>query len=111
MILVFTLLGQLVQELENRILEYRAGANSWRILDVTLKKGRQFHSVLPIPAFHEAGCWNDQFEINSGSKSNPSIVRSSRVLFNTTSADAGKLSFIIRYAFVIKLPRFFGCLK
>ena len=31
---------------EDRILELRAGANSWNILDITLKNGRKFHNVM-----------------------------------------------------------------
>ena len=31
---------------EDRILELRAGANSWNILDITLKNGRKYHNVM-----------------------------------------------------------------
>ena len=34
---------------ENRILELRAGANSWNILSITLKNGRRSHTVLTLP--------------------------------------------------------------
>ena len=33
---------------EDRILEMRAGANSWNILDVTLENGRSYHAVIPL---------------------------------------------------------------
>ena len=33
---------------ENRILELRAGANSWNILDITLENGRSEHTVIPL---------------------------------------------------------------
>ena len=33
---------------EDRILELRAGANSWNILDITLKTGRSSHVVIPL---------------------------------------------------------------
>jgi len=33
---------------EHRILEMRAGANSWNILDVTLENGRSYHAVIPL---------------------------------------------------------------
>ena len=33
---------------EKRILELRAGANSWTILDKTLEKGRQGHVVIQL---------------------------------------------------------------
>ena len=33
---------------EDRILELRAGANSWNILDITLKNGRYEHVVIPL---------------------------------------------------------------
>ena len=33
---------------EDRILELRAGANSWNILDITLENGRQWHVVIPL---------------------------------------------------------------
>ena len=33
---------------EKRILELRAGADSWNILDVTLKNGRLRHVVIPL---------------------------------------------------------------
>lgn len=33
---------------ENRILELRAGANSWNFLDITLENGRYKHSVIPL---------------------------------------------------------------
>ena len=35
--------------IEDRILELRAGANSWTILDVTLQTARKKHTVIPIP--------------------------------------------------------------
>ena len=34
---------------EKRILELRAGADSWNILDVSLKNGRLDHVVIPLP--------------------------------------------------------------
>ena len=33
---------------EDRILELRAGANSWNILNITLKNTRAFHVVIPL---------------------------------------------------------------
>ena len=33
---------------EKRILELRAGANSWNILDITLENGRNNHVVIPL---------------------------------------------------------------
>ena len=33
---------------EKRILELRAGADSWNILNVTLKNGRYGHVVIPL---------------------------------------------------------------
>ena len=33
---------------ENRILELSAGANSWKILNITLENGRQEHVVIPL---------------------------------------------------------------
>ena len=33
---------------EDRILELRAGANSWNILDITLENGRYWHVVIPL---------------------------------------------------------------
>ena len=33
---------------ENRILELSAGANSWKILNITLEKGRWHHVVIPL---------------------------------------------------------------
>ena len=33
---------------EDRILEWRAGANSWNILDITLKNIREAHVVIPL---------------------------------------------------------------
>ena len=33
---------------EDRILELRAGANSWNILNITLQYGRQQHIVIPL---------------------------------------------------------------
>ena len=33
---------------EDRILELRAGANYWNILDITLKTGRYSHIVIPV---------------------------------------------------------------
>ena len=33
---------------EDRILELRAGANSWNILDITLENGRTGHVVIPL---------------------------------------------------------------
>ena len=32
----------------DRILELHAAANSWKILDITLEKGRIFHVVIPL---------------------------------------------------------------
>ena len=34
---------------EKRILELRAGTNSWNILDITLDHGREYHVVIPLP--------------------------------------------------------------
>ena len=34
---------------EKRILELRADANSWNILDITLYNGRKQHVVIPLP--------------------------------------------------------------
>ena len=34
---------------EKRILELRAGANSWNSLDITLYNGRKQHVVIPLP--------------------------------------------------------------
>ena len=34
--------------LEDKIFELRAGANSWNILDITLKNGRGAHVVIPV---------------------------------------------------------------
>ena len=33
---------------EDRILELRAGANSWTILNITLQNGRRQHTVIPL---------------------------------------------------------------
>ena len=33
---------------EDRILELRAGANSWNILDINLENGRNRHVVIPV---------------------------------------------------------------
>ena len=33
---------------EDRILELRAGANSWNILDINLANGRERHVVIPL---------------------------------------------------------------
>ena len=33
---------------EDRILELRAGANSWNILDISLENGRRRHVVIPL---------------------------------------------------------------
>ena len=33
---------------EDKILEFRAGAKSWNILDVTLQVGRYQHLVIPL---------------------------------------------------------------
>ena len=33
---------------EDRILELRAGANSWNILDITLQERRKEHVVIPL---------------------------------------------------------------
>ena len=35
-------------EYENRILELRAGADSWNVLNVSLQNGRKFHVVIPL---------------------------------------------------------------
>ena len=35
-------------ENEKRILELRAGANSWNILDITLENARNSHVVIPL---------------------------------------------------------------
>ena len=37
-----------VNQFEDRILELRAGANSWNILNITLKNRRAFHVVIPF---------------------------------------------------------------
>ena len=34
---------------EKRILELRAGTNSWNILDIILDHGREYHVVIPLP--------------------------------------------------------------
>ena len=34
---------------EDRILELRAGANSWNILNITLQNRRGYHVVIPNP--------------------------------------------------------------
>ena len=33
---------------EDKILEFSAGANSWKILDITLQERRQNHVVIPL---------------------------------------------------------------
>ena len=33
---------------KDRILELRAGANSWNILNITLEIGREYHVVIPL---------------------------------------------------------------
>ena len=33
---------------EDRILELRAGTNSWNILNITLQSGRSKHNVIPL---------------------------------------------------------------
>ena len=35
-------------EVRNEILHMRAGANSWNILDITLKNNREAHVVIPL---------------------------------------------------------------
>ena len=35
-------------EIQDRILELRAGANSWNILNITLEKPRSQHVVIPL---------------------------------------------------------------
>ena len=35
-------------EIQDRILELRAGANSWNILNITLEKPRSSHVVIPL---------------------------------------------------------------
>ena len=35
--------------LTNEIMEFRAGADSWTVLDVPLQKRRKLHAVIPIP--------------------------------------------------------------
>ena len=41
--------GADTNKISNKILELRAGADSWTILDVTLQEGRYSHTVIPIP--------------------------------------------------------------
>ena len=36
------------EEPEDRILELRAGTNSWNILDITLQRRRCVHTVIPM---------------------------------------------------------------
>ena len=36
------------KDYDNRILELRSGANSWKILDITLKNGRRAHPVIQL---------------------------------------------------------------
>ena len=48
-VLIFGGYNQDEKIMENRILELRAGADSWTILNVTLQKGRSRHTVIPIP--------------------------------------------------------------
>ena len=36
------------KDYDNRILELRSGANSWNILDITLKNGRRAHPVIQL---------------------------------------------------------------
>ena len=33
---------------EDKILEFSAGANSWKILDITLQERRENHVVIPL---------------------------------------------------------------
>ena len=33
---------------ERRILEFRAGSDSWNILDITLQNERKYHTVIPL---------------------------------------------------------------
>ena len=40
--------GSSDEKREDRILELRAGANSWNILDITLENGRNRHMVIPL---------------------------------------------------------------
>ena len=42
------LFGGYSGESEKRILELRAGANSWNILDITLENARNSHVVIPL---------------------------------------------------------------
>ena len=42
------LFGGYSGESEKRILELRAGANSWNILDITLENARSGHVVIPL---------------------------------------------------------------
>ena len=42
------LFGGWSTEQEKRILELRAGANSWNILDITLENARSSHVVIPL---------------------------------------------------------------
>ena len=35
-------------EIQDRILELRAGANSWNILDITLQNERKYPTVIPL---------------------------------------------------------------
>ena len=36
------------KDYENRILELRAGADSWNILNITIQNGRYGHVVIPL---------------------------------------------------------------
>ena len=38
----------IIQYRDKRILELRAGADSWNILNVTLKNARNMHVVIPL---------------------------------------------------------------
>ena len=48
-VLIFGGYNQDNKIMENRILELRAGADSWTILNVTLQERRQSHSVIRMP--------------------------------------------------------------
>lgn len=41
--------GKIIEFIEDRILELRAGSSSWTILDVRMKTQRKRHTVIPIP--------------------------------------------------------------
>ena len=40
--------GEGLEDTDDRILELRAGSNSWNILDITLQRRRHAHIVIPM---------------------------------------------------------------